>query len=95
MLSKIKGVKYKPEYKYPRYKVKLETPKGKFLLIEFDNTQAASMKGYMPLEVYYDGENKGAKLSWYTQEVENLTVSEFLSIIATKINRKYNVKPAK
>jgi hypothetical protein len=93
MLSKIKGVKYKPEFKHPRYKVKLESPQGKFLLIEFDNTRDSSREGYKPLKVKYDGEDKGVKLSWYTKEVEDMTVSEFLKIIANKINKKYNVNP--
>ncbi|MED1205867.1 hypothetical protein [Heyndrickxia acidicola] len=91
MLSKIKGVKYLPEYTYPRYKVKLESPEGKYLIILFDYTQTSPMKSYKPLKVYYDGEFKEAKLSWYTQEVEKMTVSEFLSIIADKIDKKYNV----
>lgn len=44
----------------------------------------------MPLEVYHNGVSKGAKLAWYTSEVEKMTVSEFLDKIATKINKKYN-----
>ena len=44
----------------------------------------------MPLEVSYDGNAKDAKLSWYTREMEDLTVRSFLEIIAHKINSKYN-----
>jgi len=72
MLTKIKKVKLEPEYKNPVYKVKLESPKGKELYIKFDFTY--SMNRYMPLEVHYDGEDKGAKLAWYTNEVEKMNV---------------------
>ncbi|MFT8323016.1 MAG: hypothetical protein ABF649_19290 [Bacillus sp. (in: firmicutes)] len=89
--AKIKGVKYKPEYAHPRYKVKLETLEGKVLIIEFDYTKSSGLKGYMPLNVNYDGEDMGAKLSWYTKEIENMKVTEFLRILAVKINKKYNV----
>lgn len=88
MLAKIKGVKLLTEYKNPNYKVKLECPDGNELLIKFDYTYAT--KSYMPLEVYYNGKSKGAKLAWYTSEVEKITVNEFLDEIATKINKKYN-----
>ena len=90
MLAKIKGVKLLPEYKNPVYKVKLECPLGKSLYIKFDYTY--SMQGYMPLAVYYDGKNKGAKLAWYTSEVEKMTVHAFLDQIAKRINKKYNFK---
>ncbi|MGP7819783.1 hypothetical protein [Niallia sp. 01092] len=89
--AKIKGVKYKPEYTHPRYKVKLETPEGKVLIIEFDYTLTSRMSGYMPLEVSYDGKDMGARLSWYSDKVENMTINEFLGILAMKINKKYNV----
>jgi hypothetical protein len=88
MLTKIKKVKLEPEYKNPVYKVKLESPKGKELYIKFDFTY--SMNRYMPLEVHYDGEDKGAKLAWYTNEVEKMNVEDFLEAIAKKINKKYN-----
>ncbi|RFU70440.1 hypothetical protein D0469_07595 [Peribacillus saganii] len=91
MLSKIKGTKYMPEYAHPRYKVKLETPEGKDLIILFDYTESSLMKGFMPLKVKYDGQNKGAQLAWYTQEVEKMTVIEFLGILAEKLNKKYDV----
>lgn len=90
MLTKIRKVKYMPEYKNPIYKVMLECPEGKELYIKFDYTH--KMGKYMPLEVAYDGKKKGAKLAWYTNEIENLTVNGFLEKIAFKINKKYNVQ---
>ena len=90
MLTKIRKVKYMPEYKNPIYKVIWECPEGKELYIKFDYTH--KMGKYMPLEVSYDGEQKGAKLAWYTSEIENLTVDRFLEKIAFKINKKYNVQ---
>lgn len=90
MLTKIKKVKFEPEYKNPNYTVLLECPKGNELYVKFDYTYA--MKKYMPLKVEYDGVDKGAKLSWYTNEVENMTVEAFLERIAEKINKKYNFK---
>lgn len=47
MLTKIKKVKFEPEYKNPNYTVILECPKGNELYIKFDYTHA--MKKYMPL----------------------------------------------
>ncbi|WP_456273323.1 hypothetical protein [Bacillus sp. AK031] len=88
MLGKIKGVKLLSEYKNPNYKVKLECPDGSVLLIRFDYTY--STKSFMPLEVYHNGVHKGAKLAWYTSEVEKMTVEAFLETIALKINQKYN-----
>lgn len=57
--AKIKGVKYSTDYKFPRYKVKLETPEGKVLIIAFDHTLASKTKGYVPLNVNYDGKTWG------------------------------------
>ncbi|MGP7817389.1 hypothetical protein [Niallia sp. 01092] len=90
MLAKIKKVKFQPEYKNPIYKVILACPNGNQLYIKFDYTFAVN--AYMPLSVEYNGEEKGAKLAWYTNEVENMTVQEFLEEIAGKINKKYNYK---
>ncbi|HWO97596.1 MAG TPA: hypothetical protein VNM45_14940 [Bacillus sp. (in: firmicutes)] len=90
MLTKIKKVKFEPEYKNPVYKVLLECPSGNKLFIKFDYTH--SMKRYMPLNVEYNGTDKGAKLAWYTSEVENMTVETFLEKIAGRINKKYNFK---
>lgn len=89
--AKIKGVKYSSEYKYPRYKVKLETPEGKVLIIAFDHTLSSKSKGYVPLKVNYDGEDKGNKLSWYSNKIENMTINNFLSILAGKIDKFYKV----
>ncbi|MDE5053399.1 hypothetical protein NQZ71_10450 [Niallia taxi] len=89
--AKIKGVKYKPEYTHPRYKVKLETPAGKELIIEFDYSNTTGKKGYKPLGVQHDGEDMGVKLSWYSRQVEGMTVSEFLGILAFKVDKKYKV----
>ncbi|MGG2093490.1 hypothetical protein AB1283_12400 [Bacillus sp. S13(2024)] len=88
MLAKIRKVKLEKEYKNPTYKVKLECPKGKELRIKFDYTYCN--QAFMPLEVSYDGHDKGAKLSWYTREIEDMTVQNFLEIIANKINKQYN-----
>lgn len=88
MLATIKKVKLEKEYKNPIYKVKLECPEGKELYIKFDYTYCN--QAFMPLEVSYDGNDKGAKLSWYTREIEDMTVQSFLKMIATKINKKYN-----
>lgn len=90
MLTKIKKVKFEPEYKNPLYKVLLECPNGNKLYIKFDYTY--SMNNYMPLEVEYKGVNKGAKLAWYTNNVESMTVNSFLGEIASRINKKYNFK---
>lgn len=68
--------------------MKLECPEGKELYIKFDYTYCN--QAFMPLEVSYDGNAKDAKLSWYTREMEDLTVRSFLEIIAHKINSKYN-----
>ncbi|GAE26465.1 hypothetical protein JCM9140_2534 [Halalkalibacter wakoensis JCM 9140] len=88
MLAKIKGVKLLTEYKNPNYKVKLECPDGGELIIRFDYTYSREI--FMPLKVYYNGVYKGAKLAWYTDEVEKVTVQSFLEQIAIKINKKYN-----
>lgn len=90
MLAKIKKVKFEPEHKNPIYKVLLECPEGNRLFIKFDYTY--SMKRYIPLNVDYNGIDKGAKLAWYTSEVENMTVESFLEEIGGRINKKYNFK---
>ncbi|MED4454427.1 hypothetical protein [Metabacillus fastidiosus] len=90
MLAKLKKIKYQPEYKNPIYHAVLECPAGNELYIKFDYT--FSMGGYIPLAVTYSGEDKGAKLAWYTNEIENMTVSAFLETIAKKINKKYSVQ---
>ncbi|BCB05130.1 hypothetical protein [Bacillus sp. KH172YL63] len=87
MLGKIKGVKLLAEYKNPVYKVKVECPDGSILLIKFDYTYVN--ESYMPMEVYHDGVHKGARLAWYTNKIEKMTVQAFLEGIATKINKKY------
>lgn len=88
MKTKIKRVKFQPEYKNPKYSVFLESPEGNELYIEFDYTY--THKTYMPLKVEYNGVEKGAKLAWYTSKVENITVEAFLDTIARRINQKYN-----
>ncbi|MCM3789403.1 hypothetical protein M3221_13435 [Domibacillus indicus] len=93
MLAKIKKVKFEPEHKNPLYTVKLECPLGNELYIKFDYTYA--VKAYMPLEVAYNKKRKGAKLAWYTKEVEKMTVEAFLDEIAQKINKKYNFEFSK
>lgn len=80
MLTKIKKVKFEPEYKNPNYSVILETPEGNTLFIKFDYTY--KMGKFMPLEVNYNGKAKGAKLAWYTNKVENMTVDSFLGKLA-------------
>lgn len=87
MLAKIKKVKLNKEGKNPVYKVILECPAGKELYIHFDYSY--STNNYWPLEVNYDGKHKGAKLAWYTQDVEHTSVEKFLETIARKINKKY------
>lgn len=87
MKTKLKKVKFEPENKNPLYKVIMECPKGNKLYIKFDYTYAN--KTFMPFEVEYNGELKGAKLAWYTNEVEDMTVQAFLEKIATKINKMY------
>ena len=42
----------------------LECPEGRALYVKFDYTRKTGK--YMPLEVSYDEEQKGAKLAWYT-----------------------------
>ncbi|MCA1053985.1 hypothetical protein LCM10_03215 [Rossellomorea aquimaris] len=87
MLAKMIGVKLLTEYKNPNYKVKLQCPDGSELFIRFDYTYRTG--SYMPLEVHHDGASQGARLSWYTSEVENMTVHSFLEQIARKIDKKY------
>ncbi|QSB48757.1 MULTISPECIES: hypothetical protein [Anoxybacillaceae] len=88
MLAKIKKVKLETVNKNPVYQVLLECPDGNELFVKFDYTYVN--KSFMPLEVYYNGKSKGAKLAWYTSEVESMTVQKFLEEIADKVNKKYN-----
>jgi len=87
--AKIIGTKHKPEYRRTRYVVKLETPEGKFLIIDFDYNESNNLKKYLPLSVHYDGKDFDSKLSWYTKAVENMTVQKFLAIIGDKLDKKY------
>ena len=87
MLAKIRKVKFNKDGKNPNYKVILECPEGKRLFVDFDYTYKT--KSYGPLDVNYNGVEKGIKLAWYTKEVEKISVSKFLETIARKINRKY------
>lgn len=88
MLAKIKKVKLEPEGKNPQYTALLECPLGNELYVKFDYTYAS--KAYRPLEVAYQKKRKGARLAWYTNKVENMTIALFLDEIAGKINKKYN-----
>ncbi|MDX5475820.1 MAG: hypothetical protein LPK00_09835 [Bacillaceae bacterium] len=88
MLAKIKKVKFNNNGKNPIYKALLECPEGNQLYVHFDYTR--SKDKFWPLEVNYNGENKGAKLAWYTRKVEKTTVEAFLEDIAKKINKKYS-----
>ncbi|WP_096155071.1 MULTISPECIES: hypothetical protein [Bacillus] len=87
MLAKIKKVKLSKEGKNPIYKAVLECPEGHQLYVHFDYTRSTNK--FWPLEVNYNGENKGVKLAWYTRKVEKTTVEAFLEGIAKKINKKY------
>ncbi len=87
MLTKIRKVKFEKERKNPMYNVVMECPDGKELFVKFDYTY--DTKNYWPLEVNYNKKKYGAKLAWYTREVENMTVELFLETIANKINKKY------
>jgi len=88
MLTKIRKVKFEQERKNPLYQVVMECPDGKQLYVKFDYTYKT--KNFWPLEVNYNKKNYGAKLAWYTNEVENMTVALFLETIAGKINKKYD-----
>jgi len=88
MLTKIRKVKFEKERKNPLYHVILECPEGKELYVKFDYTYATN--NFWPLQVNYNKKNYGAKLAWYTREVEDMTVEVFLETIADKINKKYN-----
>ena len=88
MLTKIRKVKFERERKNPLYNVIMECPDGKQLFVKFDYTYATGT--FWPLEVNYNKKNYGAKLAWYTQKIEKMTVASFLEEIATKINKKYN-----
>ncbi|MDD1505805.1 hypothetical protein PVA17_24105 [Lysinibacillus sp. CNPSo 3705] len=88
MITKIRKVKFEPERKNPMYNVIMECPNGKELYVKFDYTYATEK--FWPLKVNYNKKNYGAKLAWYTREVENMTVELFLETIANKINKKYN-----
>lgn len=90
MLTKIKKVKFQPEFKDPVYEVILDCPKENKLYIKFDYKY--KNQTFKPSLVNYNKENKGTKLAWYTQKVEKMTVQEFLGQIARKINKKYNFK---
>ncbi|WP_341299402.1 hypothetical protein MHB44_12375 [Lysinibacillus sp. FSL H8-0500] len=87
MLTKIKKVKLEQARKKPLYQVVMECPDGKQLYVKFDYTYAT--QNFWPLKVNYNRKNYGAKLAWYTNEVENMTVALFLETIAQKVNRKY------
>ncbi len=87
MLTKIRKVKLETSGKNPNYRVVLESPEGKELYIHFDYTYKT--KTFWPLEVNYDGKKRGAKLAWYTNDIEKMTVAVFLERIAKKINKKY------
>ncbi|MFJ6210336.1 hypothetical protein [Lysinibacillus sp. NPDC092081] len=88
MLTKIRKVKFEKERKNPLYNVIMECPEGKDLYVKFDYTYATN--NFWPLQVNYNKKNYGAKLAWYTREVEDMTVEVFLETIADKINKKYN-----
>jgi len=88
LLTKIRKVKFEPERKKTMYNVIMECPNGKELYVKFDYTNATEK--FWPLKVNYNKKNYGAKLAWYTREVENMTVELFLETIANKINKKYN-----
>lgn len=88
--AKIIGTKYKHEHVRPIYVIKMETLEGKFLIIDFEYTERSHSKCYTPRSVYYDNKDCGSKLSWYTKEIENITVQKFLSVIAQKLERKYS-----
>ena len=87
MLAKIRKVNLNTEGKNPVYRVLLECPEGKELYVHFDYSHTTQT--FWPLEVTYDGKHKDAKLAWYTRNVEQMTVVEFLRRISEKINRKY------
>lgn len=87
MITKIRKVKFDKEGKNPVYKVILECPEGKELYTHFD--YIFETKSYSLLKVKYDGLDKDAKLAWYTQDVEKLTVDKFLDKVSQKINKKY------
>ncbi|MFC5466055.1 hypothetical protein [Lederbergia graminis] len=87
MRSRIRKVNLNTNGKNPVYKVILECPNAKELYIHFDYSRTT--KTYWPLEVSYDGQHKDAKLAWYTRDVEQMTVNEFLRTIADLINKKY------
>ncbi|MDQ0229977.1 hypothetical protein [Metabacillus malikii] len=87
MLTRIKKVKLDTEGKNPNYRVVLESPDGKQLYIHFDYT--IKTKTFWPLEVHFDGKKKGARLAWYTSDIEKMTVAKFLELIAKRINKKY------
>ncbi|TYR80545.1 hypothetical protein FZC66_09210 [Priestia megaterium] len=88
MISKIKKVKLEKDGKNPNYKVLLECPENHQLYIHFDYTYATG--SYWPKEVHYKRKHRGAKLAWYTREIENMTVENFLKEIAERINKKYD-----
>ncbi|UQW96185.1 hypothetical protein M2M59_09165 [Rummeliibacillus sp. G93] len=88
MLTKIKKVKFQPEFKNPVYEVILDCPEENKLYIKFDYKY--KNKTFMPSRVNYNKQDKGVKLAWYTQKVEKMTVQEFLGQIARKVNKKYN-----
>lgn len=87
MISKIRKVKFNKEGKNPAYKVILESPEGKELYTQFD--YILETQSYSLLKVKYDGLDKDAKLAWYTNDVEKLTVDKFLDKVSRKINKKY------
>ncbi|MDA1741778.1 hypothetical protein [Bacillus sp. II_CA] len=87
MRSNFLKAKLKKEYKNPVYEVTLVCPEGKKLDIKFDYTYP--YKSFMHLKVSYDGHDKGAKLAWYTKEVEDMTVQRFLETLANKVNDDY------
>ena len=87
MIAKIRKVNLNTEGRNPVYRVLLECPEGKELYVHFDYSHTTQT--FWPLEVNYDGKHKDEKLAWYTRNVEQMTVVEFLRRISEKINRKY------
>lgn len=87
MRAKLKKAALNIEGKNLNYNVVLESPAGKALLIQFNFVRA--LKTYFPLEVTYDGNDKGSMLAWYTRGVEDMAVHDFLKEIAENINHQY------
>lgn len=91
MRATLKEVKWNTEGTFSSYQAILESPGGKELIIHFKYLRA--LQAYLPLKVNYDGQDKRAKLAWYSSDIEKMSVHDFLEEIAERVNQAYGYEP--